>query len=291
MQTMQPPSLEVRFWERSKIARREKMPQRRKIAGVAASMIAAAFVFAGCRGNERQAEKPQAEPQKTETPAQTATPAEPASPNAAASTAQPAAGKGDAKAGSSVADSKALLAPRKLNEKAPDTYKVKFDTTRGAFTVTVTRAWAPLGADRFYNLVKHHFYDNASFFRVVPGFVVQFGISPTPAVSAAWKHTEIKDDPGAQTNKRGSITFATAGPNTRTTQVFINLKDNGRLDGMGFSPFGVVDGDGMKVVEMMYEGYGDSAGPDQDQLEKQGDPYLKKGWPKLDYIKSAALVQ
>jgi peptidyl-prolyl cis-trans isomerase A (cyclophilin A) len=266
------------------------MPQRRKIAGIAASVMAAAFVFAGCKGGQQQAEKPQAAPQRTETPAQTAAPAEPASSNPAAPTADPAAGKGGAKAGSSVADTKALLAPRKLNEKAPDTFKVRFDTTRGAFTVTVNRAWAPLGADRFYNLVKHHFYDNASFFRVVPGFVAQFGISSTPAVSAAWKHTEIKDDAVAQTNKRGSITFATAGPNTRTTQVFINLKDNGRLDGMGFSPFGVVDGDGMNVVEMMYEGYGDNAGPDQDQLEKQGDPYLKKGWPKLDYIRSATLV-
>lgn len=254
-------------------------------------MIAVAFVFAGCKGNEKQTQKPQAETQKSETPAQTASPAEPVSPSPAASTAQPSVAKGDAKPGSTVADAKALLAPKKLTERAPDTYKVKFDTTRGVFTVAVTRAWAPLGADRFYNLVKHHFYDNASFFRVVPGFVVQFGISPTPAVSAAWKHTEIKDDPVTQTNKRGSITFATAGPNTRTTQVFISLKDNGRLDGMGFSPFGVVDGNGMNVVEMMYEGYGDNAGPDQDQLEKQGDPYLKKGWPKLDYIKSATLVQ
>ena len=265
------------------------MSQRLKIKSLAASMIVATFAFAGCKGNEQQAQKPQAEPQRTETPAQTAPPAETTSPNSSAPATEPlhSAGKLEAKP----ADTKVLLAPKKLAEKAPDTYKVKFDTTRGAFTVTVTRAWAPLGADRFYNLVKHHFYDNAAFFRVVPGFVVQFGISPTPAVSAAWKHTEIKDDPVTQTNKRGSITFATAGPNTRTTQVFINLKDNGRLDGMGFSPFGVVDGNGMNVVEMMYEGYGDNAGPDQDQFEKQGDPYLTKGWPKLDYIKSASLVQ
>jgi peptidyl-prolyl cis-trans isomerase A (cyclophilin A) len=258
----------------------------------ARSLVAAVFILAGCKNNEQTAQKPQAEPQKTEAPAQTAAPAEPSSPNSAAPATEPlhSAGKADAKPASAAADAKALLTPKKLTEKAPDTYKIKFDTTRGAFTVTVTRAWAPLGADRFYNLVKHHFYDHAAFFRVVPNFVVQFGISPNPAVSAAWKHTEIKDDPVAQTNKRGSITFATAGPNTRTTQIFINLKDNARLDGMGFSPFGVVDGNGMNVVEMLYEGYGDSAGPDQDQLEKQGDPYLKKGWPKLDYIKSAALV-
>ena len=266
------------------------MAHRDKFAVLTFCMVVAAFAFAGCKGNEQQAQKPQAEPQKTETPAQTAAPAEPASSSPAASTAQPSAGKGDAKPASSVSDTKALLAPKKLTEKAPDTYKVKFDTTRGSFTVSVTRAWSPLGADRFYNLVKHHFYDNAAFFRVVPGFVVQFGISPTPAVSAAWKHTELKDDPVTQTNKRGSLTFATAGPNTRTTQIFVNLKDNARLDGMGFSPFGTVEGNGMNIVEMMYEGYGDNAGPDQDQIEKQGDPYLKKGWPKLDYIKSATLV-
>src|SRR5262249_11126231 len=156
----------------------------------------------------------------TEASAQTTAPAEPSSPSAAVPATEPprSSGKTDAKPASAAADAKALLAPKKLAEKAPDTYKVKFDTTRGAFTVTVTRAWSPLGAARFYNLVKHHFYDNAAFFRVVPGFVVQFGISPTPAVSAAWKHTEIKDDPVMQPNKRGSLTFATAGPNTRTTQ-------------------------------------------------------------------------
>jgi peptidyl-prolyl cis-trans isomerase A (cyclophilin A) len=268
------------------------MAQRLKIAGLAASMIVAALAFAGCKSNEQQAQKPQAEPQKTETPAQTAAPAEPTSPNSAAPATEPlhSAGKLEAKP----ADTKALLAPKKLTEKAPDTYKVKFDTTRGAFTVTVTRAWAPLGADRFYNLVKHHFYDNGAFFRVVPGFVVQFGISPIPAVSAAWKNQDIKDDPVTQSNKRGTLTFAQTGrPNSRGTQMFVNLKDNSQLDhtGQGFAPIGVVEGNGMNVVEMMYEGYGDNAGPDQDQLEKQGDPYLKKGWPKLDYIKSATLVQ
>src|SRR5262249_20533062 len=264
------------------------MAQEYKILGLVTSLLAAALI-AGCKGNEQQPQKQSAEPQKTETPARVEPPAEPSPPSPAAPATEPlhSAGKLDARP----ADTKALLAPKKLLEKAPDTYKVKFDTTRGAFTITVTRAWAPLGADRFYNLVKHHFYDNAAFFRVVPGFVVQFGISPTPAVSSAWKHTEIKDDPVTQTNKRGALTFATAGPNTRTTQVFISLKDNARLDSMGFAPFGVVDGNGMNVVEMMYEGYGDSSGPDQDQIEKQGDPYLKKGWPKLDYIKSATLVQ
>jgi peptidyl-prolyl cis-trans isomerase A (cyclophilin A) len=180
-----------------------------------------------------------------------------------------------------------------LKEKAPESYKVKFDTTRGEFTITVTRAWAPNEADRFYNLVKHHYFDNAAFFRVVPNFVVQFGISENPAVNSAWEHATMKDDPNTQPNKRGTIVFAQTGePNSRGTQVFINLKDNERLDhtGQGFAPFGKVDGNGMNVVEMMYDGYGDSAGPDQNQIEKQGDPYLRKGWPKLDHIKSATIV-
>jgi len=184
---------------------------------------------------------------------------------------------------------RALLRPALLKEKAPDTYQVKFNTTRGDFVITVTRSWAPLGADRFYNLVKHHFYDNATMFRVVPGFVAQFGISAYPPVSAAWKSTEIKDDPVAQSNKKGFITFATAGANTRTTQVFINMVDNGRLDAMGFAPFGQVT-DGMNVVGMFYDQYGDSAGIDQDAIEKQGKAYLDKGFPKLDIINSATLV-
>jgi peptidyl-prolyl cis-trans isomerase A (cyclophilin A) len=183
-----------------------------------------------------------------------------------------------------------LLRPSLLKAQAPETYRVKFSTTRGDFTVGVTRAWAPIGADRFYSLVKHHFYDNASVFRVVPSFVAQFGLSAYPAVSAAWKDANIKDDPVTQTNKRGYLTFATAGPNTRTTQIFINLKDNTGLDRQGFAPFGLVDAEGMKVVNMFYDQYGDSAGPDQDLISKQGKAYLDKGWPKLDSIKSATLV-
>jgi peptidyl-prolyl cis-trans isomerase A (cyclophilin A) len=185
---------------------------------------------------------------------------------------------------------RALLRPALLKDKAPEQYKVKFVTTRGEFTLDVTRAWAPLGADRFYNLVKHHFYDNASLFRVVPSFVAQFGISAYPAVTTAWRGTDIKDDPVTQSNKKGYITFATSGPNTRTTQVFINLKDNTFLDNRGFAPFGVVEGDGMKVVEMFYDQYGDNAGPDQGKIETQGKPYVDQGWPKLDTIKSAALL-
>jgi peptidyl-prolyl cis-trans isomerase A (cyclophilin A) len=166
---------------------------------------------------------------------------------------------------------------------------VKFTTTRGEFTVVVTRAWAPLGADRFYNLVKHHFYDNASVFRVVAGFVAQFGISAYPPVTAAWEKNEIKDDPVTQTNKRGYITFATSGPNTRTTQVFINFKDNPYLDKSGFAPFGSIDAVGMKVVDMFYDQY-DSNQIDQEMINKQGKAYLDKNYPKLDVIKSVVIT-
>jgi len=185
----------------------------------------------------------------------------------------------------------ALLKPALLKAQAPDTYQVKFDTTRGVFTVTVTRAWSPLGADRFYNLVKHHYFDNARFFRVVPNFVVQFGLSAEPAVNAAWEKATIKDDPRNQSNKPGTLVFATAGPNTRTTQLFINLKDNGsNLDSQGFTPFGQVDGNGMNIVEMLYDQYGESAGMDQENISKGGEKFIATHWPKLDTIKSATLI-
>ena len=186
-----------------------------------------------------------------------------------------------------------LLRPALLTAKAPATFEVKFTTTKGDFVLKVTRAWAPLGADRFYNLVRHHFYDNTSFFRVLKGFVVQWGISAYPPVSAAWSHAPIKDDPVVQSNLRGYITYAMGGPNTRTTQVFINLVDNKRLDGMGFSAFGQVT-QGMDVVEALYSVYGEGApdgkGPVQDTIEKLGKPYLDKGFPQLDSIKTTTLI-
>lgn len=243
------------------------------------SILAAVVLLAGCKTKEPASEPKPAEAAKTEAPAAAPAPAPAATPTETKPAAAPPAKPGN------------LLKPATFKETAPDKYEVLFKTTRGNFTVQVTRAWSPLGADRFYNLVKGHFYDNTAFFRVVPGFVVQFGISDRPGVSAAWKHTEIADDPVTQTNKRGALTFATAGPNTRTTQIFINLKDNQRLDGMGFSPFGVVEGSGMNVVELMYEGYGNDNGPAQDKLEALGNAYARKGWPKLDYIVSATVVE
>ncbi|MGC1620330.1 MAG: peptidylprolyl isomerase [Candidatus Acidiferrum sp.] len=186
-----------------------------------------------------------------------------------------------------------LLRPSLLTAKAPATYKVKFVTTKGDFVIEVTREWAPRGADRFYNLVRHHFYDNTSFFRVLKGFVVQWGISAYPPVNVAWDHAPIKDDPVVQSNLRGYITYAMGGPNTRTTQVFVNLVDNKRLDGMGFAAFGQVI-EGMDVADALYAGYGEGApdgkGPVQDTIEKSGKPYLDKNFPLLDSIKTARLI-
>jgi peptidyl-prolyl cis-trans isomerase A (cyclophilin A) len=187
----------------------------------------------------------------------------------------------------SMATDQALLHPETLNEKAPESFDVKFETTRGDFTVQVHRKWAPIGADRFYNLVQHGFFTGAAFFRVVPGFVVQFGLSPDPAVNRAWRSANIKDDPVTQSNKRGTITFATAGPNTRTTQLFINFGDNSSLDRQGFAPFGLVTS-GMDVVDKIYSGYGQQ--PDQGAITTQGSAYLQQNFPKLDTIKSAAVV-
>jgi len=188
---------------------------------------------------------------------------------------------------------RALLRPALLKDKAPETYQVKFETSKGDFTVSVIRAWAPLGADRFYDLAKHHFFDNESFFRVLKGFVAQFGISAYPPVNAVWEKATIKDDPVTESNKKYFLTFATAGPNTRTTQLFINLADNPRLDTMGFAPFGQVT-DGMNVVDTLYADYGEGApggsGPNQDEIQKQGKPYLDKNFPKLDYIKTTTLT-
>jgi peptidyl-prolyl cis-trans isomerase A (cyclophilin A) len=187
-----------------------------------------------------------------------------------------------------------LLKPSSLNEQAPATFKAKFTTTKGDFVVEVTRAWAPRGADRFYNLVKNHFYDGAAFFRVLPGFVAQFGLSAKPEISRVWASAIIKDDPVTQSNLESYLTFATAGPNTRTTQLFINLADNRNLDGMGFAPFGKVT-EGMDVVQQFYSGYGEGApggnGPNQGRITNEGKAYLDKEFPLLDSIKTAVIVE
>jgi peptidyl-prolyl cis-trans isomerase A (cyclophilin A) len=183
--------------------------------------------------------------------------------------------------------------PAKLAEKAPETFKAQFDTTKGKFTIEVTRSLSPNGADRFYNLVRSGYFKDIAFFRVVPGFMCQFGIHGDPNVSAKWRAAAIADDPVKGSNTRGTITFATAGPNTRTTQLFINFGNNINLDGMGFSPFGKVT-EGMDVVDKINGEYGDGPphglGPVQGRVQAEGNAYLKKDFPNLDYIKSATIV-
>ena len=183
-----------------------------------------------------------------------------------------------------------LLHPASLHAKAPPTYRVAFKTTKGTFVVTVHRAWAPRGADRFYNLVRARFFDSVTFFRVVKGFVVQFGISGEPKVASAWQRATIKDDPVKASNTPGTITFATAGPDTRTTQVFVNYGNNASLDAQGFSPFGRVT-NGMSVANRLYGGYGDQPTRMQQQIGTQGNAFLRKRFPKLDHIVTARISQ
>lgn len=184
-----------------------------------------------------------------------------------------------------------LLKPAQLNEKAPDKFKVKFDTSKGEFVVEVTRNWAPIGADRFYNLVKNGFYDNCKFFRNIEGFMVQFGINGNPKISAAMRAAPIQDDPVKQSNLRGYITFAkTSLPNSRTTQLFINYADrNAALDSQGFSPFGKVT-KGMNVVESLYNEYGGKPSDYQTEIQNEGNAFLDKNFPKLDFIKTATIM-
>jgi peptidyl-prolyl cis-trans isomerase A (cyclophilin A) len=190
----------------------------------------------------------------------------------------------------------ALKNPAALKEMAPATYKVNFDTSAGPFVVEVHRDWAPNGADRFYNLVKNGYYDDARFFRVISGFMVQFGINGDPSLNPVWQAARIPRDPVKQSNTRGYMTFAMQGgpngPDTRTTQVFINFGDNSQLDQSGFAPFGRVT-TGMNVVDKIYAGYGEGApsgnGPEQGRVQSEGNAYLTKSFPKLDYVKKATI--
>ncbi|MFQ5701338.1 MAG: peptidylprolyl isomerase [Acidobacteriota bacterium] len=188
----------------------------------------------------------------------------------------------------------ALVNPSIANEQAPDKFRAKFTTTKGDFVIEVTRDWSPAGADRFYNLVKIGYFKDVAFFRVVENFMAQFGIHGDPRVNAAWRSANITDDPVKQSNLRGFVTFAmSSSPNSRSVQFFINYKDNSFLDGQRFAPFGKVV-EGMDVVDSLYKGYGDAPprgrGPNQALIQSQGNPYLKKDFPELDYIKSASLV-
>lgn len=227
-----------------------------------------------------------APPMENEAKAAPATPA--AAPVQTVEAAQPAAAPVAAGANPALTD------PSKATATAPATYKAKFETTKGNFVIEVTKSWAPKGADRFYNLVKTGYYDDVAFFRVISGFMVQFGIHGVPAANDAWRAAKIQDDPVTQSNTRGMVTFATSGPNTRTTQVFVNFRDNKALDAQGFSPFGKVV-EGMEVVDSLHAGYGEGAprgkGPSQGEMQKTGNPYLKASFPELDWVKKATIVE
>lgn len=188
-------------------------------------------------------------------------------------------------------------APAAVTAQAPDSFTVDFETSRGNFTVMARRAWSPHGVDRLYYLVKNGFYDDTRFFRVIPRFVAQFGIPADPAVAAVWKDRTIPDDPVRASNVRGAVTFARGGPATRTTQLFVNLRDNVRLDtlgGFGFPPIGEVT-NGMGVVDSLHSGYGESMprgrGPMQDSISLQGNAWLDRNFPALDRVRRATITQ
>ena len=179
-------------------------------------------------------------------------------------------------------------AGKALNEQAPDEFSVRLETSAGPVVIQVTREWAPRGADRFYNLVRNGFYDEQRFFRVVPGFVVQWGLSGNPELNQVWHRAHILDDPVKQINERGRITYAKSNqPNTRTTQLFINSGDNANLDDMGFAPFGEVV-EGMEVVDAINAEYGQQ--PSQGQVAGRGNAYLEENFPNLDYIVKAEII-
>jgi peptidyl-prolyl cis-trans isomerase A (cyclophilin A) len=192
-----------------------------------------------------------------------------------------------------LAETAATIAPQPKTVAAPDSFFVAFQTGKGRIVVQTVRSWAPHGVDRFYELVNNHYFDHVKFFRVLPNFMAQFGIQGDPATDKKWIDANIPDDPVIQSNRRGFVTFATGGPNTRTTQLFINTHDNQRLDAMGFAPIGKVVR-GIEVVDRLYTGYGEGApggqGPMQDRIHGEGNAYLNKSFPKLDSIVTARIV-
>lgn len=179
------------------------------------------------------------------------------------------------------------------NAVAPDQFRVDFETTRGTFRIEVQRDLAPVGVDRFYYLVTHGFYDGLAFFRVIENFIAQFGIHSDPVINRVWRHAQIPDDPVVESNLRGTLAFAKAGPDTRTTQLYFNLRDNENLDAMGFAPFAHVI-DGMDVLDSIYSGYGEGwpsgNGPNQEEIQEQGKTYLSEQFPHLDYIIEARIL-
>ena len=190
---------------------------------------------------------------------------------------------------------KTKILPTLATEKAPAKFAVRLETTKGNIDIDFNREWAPNGADRFFNLVKLGFYSDVAFFRVIPGFMAQVGLSGSPELNGIWRAARISDDPVKQSNTRGMVTFATSGPNSRTTQFFINFKNNARLDGMGFAPVGKVRDVSLAILDSLHGGYGEGAprgrGPNQGRIQTQGNAYLKSDFPALDYIKKATILK
>lgn len=283
--------------------------------GIASVCAVAMTAAVGCKNQEvKPAEPPKAEAPKAEEPKAAEAPKaeEIKLPEAAAVAAEasPAAAAGDLTAAAAPAtapgaapgaaapagvNEAAMKDPKLANEKAPDEFKVKFETTKGSFTIAVHKAWSPIGADRFYNLVKIGYFQDVAFFRAIAGFMAQFGIHGDPAVNNTWREASINDDPSAnQSNKAYTLTFAKKGmPNSRSVQFFLNFKDNAMLDQMGFTPFAEVV-EGKDVIDRINTEYGEGAprgnGPDQMRVQTEGNAYLKKDFPNLDYIKSVSVL-
>ena len=175
------------------------------------------------------------------------------------------------------------------DEQAPPTFRARFETSQGPFVIEVQREWAPIAADRFYTLVRRGFYDDARFFRVLNGFMAQFGLNGDPKIQGEYALANLLDEPSKQSNLRGFVSFAKeSSPNTRYTMVFINFKDNSYLDADGFAPFGQVVS-GMQIVEKLYSGYGRQNVPDQRRIKSEGNAYLTAEYPRLDFIKTARI--
>jgi peptidyl-prolyl cis-trans isomerase A (cyclophilin A) len=257
----------------------------RHVSLFALALASSLTVFACENKPTEPATAAQPAPVPKPTPVPTPAPTPPAEPSA--STATPVASAAPVQSAAPI--NPALLKPENAKAVAPAKFKAKVTTTKGDFVVEVTRSWAPLAADRFYNLVKLGFMQELGFFRVVPGFVVQFGIHGDPQVAAAWRQAKIKDDPQSkQSNEKGTLTFATSGPDSRTTQMFINFGDNKSLDTRGFPPFGKVI-QGMDVIDAINKEYGEQ--PQQGIVQSEGNAYLKRVFPRLDYIQSATLTK
>jgi peptidyl-prolyl cis-trans isomerase A (cyclophilin A) len=252
-------------------------------------LCAALLGATACRSPEpsfRPRASAQDHAERPATPARNEAP--PPAPSAAPSPTAPAAPP----ATPTTPDNPALLNPSAAHERAPAVFVAEFDTTKGPLRIEVHRDWSPNGADRFYNLVRIGYFTDVAFFRVIEGFMAQAGIHGRGDVNNAWRNANIPDDPAVQHNTRGMVSFAMAGPGTRTTQFFVNFVDNSRLDGMGFSPFGrVLD---MGVMDRIYAGYGEGApggrGPQQARMQREGNTYLRSDFPQLDYIRSARIV-